>query len=137
MSSSRPTRWQVSASPGVEAPKPAPVRAFRFNHASRINGRPYEHDRMDFAVSAGTVELWELQNRSDNVHVFHVHDVSFTVVTIDGRPPPPELAGLKDSVLLRRGTTARIAVRLPNHADPASHVPLPPTRAVVVTGRRR
>lgn len=49
--------------------------------------------------------------------MFHVHGVSFTVVTVDGRAPPPAHAGPKDSVFLPPGTVATIAVRAPAWID--------------------
>lgn len=108
---------QLPSPPAVEADGGAVVRVFRFNHASRINGRTFDPDRVDFTVAAGSTEVWELRNGSDNQHVLHVHGVSFTVVAYDGRPPPLELAGLKDSVFLPRGSTARLAVRFGGTAD--------------------
>lgn len=64
-------------------------------------------------------ETWELRNTSDNQHVFHVHGVSFTVTAIDGRPPPPPLAGPKDSIFLPPGRIATIAIRAPTWSDDA------------------
>jgi FtsP/CotA-like multicopper oxidase with cupredoxin domain len=108
---------RLPAPPPVAAPPDAPVREFRFNHASRINGRTYDPDRIDFAVAPGSTEVWELRNSSDNQHVFHVHGVSFTVVDYDGAAPPAEMAGRKDSVFLPRGATVRIAVLFRPYAD--------------------
>ena len=109
----------LPAPPAVRPPAGAVVRTFTFNHASRINGRPYDHRRVDFSVAPGAVEVWRLRNSSDNQHVFHVHGVSFSVLEYDGRPPPARLRGLKDSVLLPPETTARLAVALPRHVDAA------------------
>ena len=119
-----PALERSEALPG-RLPSPEPTvagpgdgrRVFEFNHASRINGRSHDPARVDFSVRPGQVERWELRNRSDNQHVFHVHGVSFTVVEVDGRPPPAALRGPKDSVFLPRGTTAVIDVRSPRWAD--------------------
>ncbi|HET9442161.1 MAG TPA: multicopper oxidase domain-containing protein, partial [Acidimicrobiales bacterium] len=108
---------RLPAPPPVAAPAGTAHRSFRFNHASAINGRSYRHDRVDFTVAAGSTEVWDLVNDSDNQHVFHVHGVSFTVLEWDGRPPPAEWSGLKDSVLLPRGTRASLAVRFDRYAD--------------------
>lgn len=107
----------LPAAPSVEAPPGAPRRVFTFNHASRINGKTFDPERVDFTVRAGATEVWELRNDSDNQHVFHVHGVSFSVLDYDGAPTPPQLAGLKDSVFLPPGTTATIAVRFRDHTD--------------------
>ncbi|KUL22161.1 multicopper oxidase family protein [Streptomyces regalis] len=109
-----------------QLPAPAPVippagadrRVFTFNHASRINGHAYAPHRIDFSVAPGATEIWELRNGSDNPHVFHVHGVSFTVLSLAGSRPPPHLTGRKDSLLLPAGTAAVIVVRFGTHADP-------------------
>ena len=41
-------------------------------------------------------------NTSQMPHSFHVHDVQFRIASIDGAPPPPELAGWKDTDLRAR-----------------------------------
>lgn len=43
--------------------------------------------------------------------------MSFTVLEYQGRSPPSRLTGLKDSILLPRGTTARLAVHFSRYAD--------------------
>ena len=82
--------------------------------AAQMAARP---DTKEFLVAPGTVEQWVLRNGSDNQHVFHVHGVSFTVIEYGGGAPPPQLRGLKDSVLLARGTTVRVAVRFRGSID--------------------
>jgi blue copper oxidase len=64
-----------------------------------INGRPYDMDRIDFEVTRGTVERWQIRS-SMVAHPFHVHGVRFRVVTENGGPPRPENAGWKDTVLV-------------------------------------
>ncbi|MFI6010111.1 multicopper oxidase family protein [Streptomyces sp. NPDC051243] len=103
--------------PPVQIPADAPRRVFTFNHASRISGRHFDPGRIDFTIAPGAREVWELRNSSDNQHVFHVHGLSFTVLSRDGSPPPVQSAGLKDSVLLPSGTTTLIALRFGTDAD--------------------
>lgn len=52
--------------------------------------------RIDLAVALDSPERWEVENTSGQPHNFHVHHVQFVVESIDGAPPPPELAGLKE-----------------------------------------
>jgi hypothetical protein len=40
------------------------------------------------------------------------------VLSLDGSPPPPELAGWKDTVYVEPTTTAEILVRFRDHHDP-------------------
>lgn len=51
-------------------------------------------------------------------HDFHVHDEQFRVLSVNGRPPGPKLAGPKDTVFLPPGSTVRLAVRFTEYADP-------------------
>ena len=64
-----------------------------------INGRPYDIHRVDFEPKLGTAEIWEVTPNM-MAHPFHVHGVTFRVLSIGGRPPRPHLAGGKDTILL-------------------------------------
>jgi blue copper oxidase len=94
------------------------TRRFELNGSSRINGLRMDLGRIDQAVTVDTIELWEVDNRSGNLHNFHVHGVQFKVAAYQGGPPPPHLAGWKDTVLVPSGSTVRLLVRFPGYADP-------------------
>lgn len=53
-----------------------------------INSAMFDHDRLDLRVPLGHVEEWTIRNASDDLHVFHIHQVSFQVVEINGQPQP-------------------------------------------------
>jgi FtsP/CotA-like multicopper oxidase with cupredoxin domain len=91
-------------------------RSFELDTFSRINGREMAMDRVDFGVRSGEKELWVVRNPSINYHNFHVHLVHFQILEIDGVPPPPELAGWKDTVFLPPGSSAQLLSRF--HAEP-------------------
>jgi blue copper oxidase len=74
--------------------------------------------RIDQPVTLDTTELWEVVNRSGNLHTFHVHGVQFKLVEQAGAPPPT-LAGWKDSVFVPPGSTTRLLVRFTDYTDPA------------------
>ena len=63
-----------------------------------INGQFYDHNRIDTTVELGTVEEWTLQNTSRELHVFHIHQTDFQVVSVDGEPQP--FTGYQDTVSL-------------------------------------
>jgi FtsP/CotA-like multicopper oxidase with cupredoxin domain len=86
--------------------------------SNQINGRSMAMDRIDFGVREGTVEVWEVTNDNGFLHNFHVHDVQFQVLTVDGEPPEPFLRGRKDTVLLVQGKRYRLAMRFSDHTDP-------------------
>jgi FtsP/CotA-like multicopper oxidase with cupredoxin domain len=75
-------------------------------------------NRIDEVVEVDTTEIWEVKNTDGEFHNFHVHDVQFQVLDIDGRPPAAEFAGWKDTVLLQPGSKARLAMRFSDYTDP-------------------
>lgn len=94
------------------------TRTIALEGRSRINGRSMDMGRIDHVALAGTTELWEVRNDSGTIHNLHVHDVQFRVLDLDGAPPPPHLAGPKDTLLLPPRATARIVMRFGDHVDP-------------------
>jgi FtsP/CotA-like multicopper oxidase with cupredoxin domain len=95
------------------------TRRLELNGSSRINDQRMDLGRIDQAVTVDTTELWEVANRSGNPHNFHVHDVQFRLIDDAGRPPPPHLAGWKDTVFLPPGATVRFLARFADYTDPA------------------
>ncbi|MGW7357347.1 multicopper oxidase family protein [Streptomyces sp. NPDC054802] len=85
---------------------------------SGINGRAMDMDRIDAAVTRGTSETWIVRNQDGAPHNSHVQDVQFRVLEVDGRRPPPELRGAKDTVFVPGGRTVRLAMRFTGPADP-------------------
>ena len=61
-----------------------------------IDGRTYDHDRIDVSVPLGNVEEWTIRNDTDDVHSFHIHQVHFQVIAVNGRPQ--EFNALADTV---------------------------------------
>jgi FtsP/CotA-like multicopper oxidase with cupredoxin domain len=88
---------------------------------TEINDRRMDMGRIDQSVTLGTTEIWTVTNGNGNrPHNFHIHGVQFQVLDIDGRPPPAELGGWKDTVLLRPDTRYRLIMRFTDYADPAT-----------------
>ena len=119
----------LSVSPGVPdelAPAPdltdadgEPDRRFTLQ-GTRINDRAMDMNRVDETVEVDTTEIWEVQNTDGTFHNFHVHDVQFQVLTVDGNRPPPELAGWKDTVLVTPGQQVHLALRFTDYTDPGT-----------------
>src|SRR4029079_19159835 len=63
-----------------------------------INEQFNNHNRIDTTVDLGTIEEWTLQNTSRELHVFHIHQTDFQVVSVDGEPQP--FTGYQDTVSL-------------------------------------
>lgn len=61
-----------------------------------INHATFDHTRVDLKVPLGSVEEWTVRNASAELHTFHIHQVKFQVISLNGRPVPFE--GLVDTV---------------------------------------
>lgn len=79
-----------------------------------INGRPYDHNRIDFHVKLGAVERWIIRS-TVLPHPFHVHGVQFRVLSENGRPPQAHNTGWKDVLLVPN--EAEIIARFTKVAD--------------------
>jgi FtsP/CotA-like multicopper oxidase with cupredoxin domain len=53
-----------------------------------INDKLFDAERVDFRVPLGHVEEWTVRNDSDDMHVFHIHQLGFQVVAINGTKLP-------------------------------------------------
>lgn len=62
--------------------------------------------------------MWTVRNTNGMPHNFHVHDVQFRVVEVNGEAPPPTLGGPKDTVSVPHGSTRKLALRFTGPADP-------------------
>jgi FtsP/CotA-like multicopper oxidase with cupredoxin domain len=92
------------------------VRTFEVQNRE-INGRRMDMDRIDEVMQVDSTELWEVTNRDLFPHNWHVHDVQFQVVDIDGQVPGPELMGWKDTIYLEPRRVYRIMMRFEDYVD--------------------
>jgi suppressor of ftsI len=51
-----------------------------------INGLQFDENRIDTTVTLGTIEEWTIQNVANEEHVFHIHQLDFQVIEVDGNP---------------------------------------------------
>ncbi len=75
-----------------------------------INGQKFDPNRVDIQAWLGTLEVWEIVNRGDMDHPFHLHTYPFQVLARNGKPVP--YRAWKDTINIRKGETVRIAVPL-------------------------
>ncbi|WP_194820403.1 multicopper oxidase family protein [Nocardia sp. XZ_19_385] len=92
-------------------------RQFDLNLAG-INNVPMAMDRIDLTVTRGSTEIWVVRNADGMPHNFHVHDVQFRVLSVNGAAPPAQLTGAKDTVFVAPNSTVRLALRFDGPADP-------------------
>ena len=111
--------------PAALAPAPdldtsdARTRSFELKGRT-INGDKMDMERIDETVELGTTEIWEVTNADGEHHNFHVHDVQFQVLDVDGMARGPELDGWKDTIFLAPGARVRLALQFTDYADPSS-----------------
>ncbi|MER5456494.1 multicopper oxidase domain-containing protein [Micromonospora sp. NPDC002389] len=119
------TRLTPSAAPptrlaridALDASSAAATRRFELRN-NLINRQAMDMNRIDTVVTVDTTEVWEVWNGHHQPHNFHVHDVQFQVLSVDGRPPAPELAGWKDTIYLPPEVRFRLIMRFTEYADP-------------------
>lgn len=101
-------------------PEPQTTRQFTLNHGMGmgmvflINGKAFEHNRIDTPVSLNTVEDWEIINTGTMAHPFHVHVNKFQVISRNGQPVP--YAAWKDVVTVSPSESVRIRIPFRDYA---------------------
>jgi blue copper oxidase len=68
-----------------------------------INNAHFDMDVINFRVPFENIEIWELRNQTPIAHPFHIHNVPFYILTINGNQPPAHQRGRKDVVLVPGG----------------------------------
>ena len=61
-----------------------------------INHQAFDPKRVDVKVPLGSIEEWTIRNASEELHVFHIHQLPFQVLSIDGEPV--RFQGLQDTI---------------------------------------
>ena len=79
-----------------------------------INHATFDPKRVDLKVPLGSIEEWTVRNSSEELHVFHVHQVHFQILSINGKPVP--FSSLVDtvSVPIHGEVAIRVAFTDPN-----------------------
>lgn len=103
---------------------PVPASAATERHFtlenSTINGRTMDLARIDTVVAASSTERWTVTNTSSRAHNFHIHGTQFRVTAMNRQPPETKDAGVKDTVLIRPGSTVDLLVPFSAYADQAT-----------------
>jgi len=116
VSSGAPETPIAITSPWPAVPEPAdlPVDESRTvvfsvtNDAFLVNNRTFDVNRVDFRVPLGNVEEWTIRNASDGLHIFHVHQTDFQIVSINGEPVP--FNGLFDTITVPLRSEVKIII---------------------------
>ncbi len=92
---------------------PVFTRTFSFDGMSKINGKLYDMNRIDFQVPFGQTERWRFMTNGNAPHPVHVHGASFQVQSRTGGRGTtyPWEQGWKDTVLLEDNETVDVLIR--------------------------
>lgn len=105
----------IATLPALDATKADVRRSITFTEQMMkarffLNGRAFDPDRVDFTGKLNTLETWEIVNKSDMDHPFHLHVYPFQVLSRNGQPAP--YRAWKDVVNLKKNDTVQLAVPL-------------------------
>jgi bilirubin oxidase len=70
-----------------------------------INNAHFDMGVINYRVPFNNTEIWELRNQTPIAHPFHIHNVHFFVLSVNGAAPPASLQGRKDVVLVPGGNS--------------------------------
>ena len=99
----------------MELPVTKKIELFGMMNMVTINGKKFDPARIDFTQQQGVTEVWEIYNKPDRmggmIHPFHIHGTQFKVLSRDGKEPPANEQGWKDSISVKPEETVKIAVQ--------------------------
>ncbi len=84
----------ISDSAGVTNPPILGPNAFIINH------KLFDSNYVEYQVPLGNTEIWQITSSSVFGHPFHIHDVEFNILSVNGVAPVPAQAGWKDVVFI-------------------------------------
>lgn len=78
-----------------------------------LDGKTFDMNRVDLTSKLGDVELWEIANKADMDHPFHIHGGQFQIVERekDGKVVASPYLAWKDTVNIAQGETIRLKMR--------------------------
>ncbi len=83
-----------------------------------INGVSLDMNTINVTVPLNNTEIWTITNNSAISHPFHIHDIQFLILDIDGNPPPATAQGWKDTFLIPSGGgSVRVITKFEDFAD--------------------
>ncbi len=53
-----------------------------------VNGAKFDYDVVNTVVPLGAIEVWTISNPTEELHAFHIHQLDYQVIEINGEPVP-------------------------------------------------
>lgn len=115
------TRLPATLRSITELPEPTVEREVRLQFDDGIgkwvlDGRAFDHDRIDARARLGAVERWRVVNESAFEHPFHLHLAMFRVESRGLVSAPANERGWKDTVRVAPGETVTLTTRFTDFA---------------------
>ncbi len=90
-----------------------------------INHKLFDINYIEYQVPLNNTEIWQITSSSVFGHPFHIHDVEFNILSVNGVAPDSTQAGWKDVVFVQgktgaTNTVVRFIAKFEDYAD-ASH----------------
>lgn len=87
------------------------------NGPFEINNASFDMNVINYNIPLNNTEIWSLDNQTGIAHPFHIHDVQFFILDINGATPPANMQGRKDVVLVPAQQTIRFITKFEDFAD--------------------
>ncbi len=83
-----------------------------------INGNTFDMSQINYAIPLNNKEIWSFTNQTPIAHPFHIHDVQFNILEINGAIPPLHMQGWKDILLIPGHMgSAKFIAKFEDYAD--------------------
>lgn len=87
------------------------------NGPFEINNASFDLNVINYQIPLNNTEIWQLTNQTGIAHPFHIHDVQFYLLDINGSVPPAHLQGRKDVVLVPAMQTVYFITKFDDFAN--------------------
>lgn len=77
----------------------------------------FDINYINHTVPFNNTEIWQIQSTSQFAHPFHIHDVEFYTLSVNGATPPAYQQGWKDVILVKANETVKFIARFDDYAD--------------------
>ena len=82
-----------------------------------LNHRLFNINYNDYSVPLDNTEIWQITNSGNFGHPFHIHDVEFNILSVNGAAPAAAQAGWKDVVYVPSQSTVKFIAKFDDYAD--------------------
>ena len=83
------------------------------SNSNTINNKKYDMNEINFQVKKGEKEIWNITNNDnmmDMPHPFHIHGAQFRIIERNGKTPPLNEQGWKDTINIEPGENVKILI---------------------------